>query len=165
LNHKNFLASSLFVLIALTFLSALPCNAQIDNLSEEMQIANNAVEQAFIGILSAEKAGANVTGLLEELNIATELLAQANNSYVSGNLSAAVTYVNQVPLIAQEVTTQATAAKDSAVIANQQVFETTLVFIMIVSILFILSLFLGWCFFKRRYVKKMLAAKPEVISN
>jgi uncharacterized protein YdbL (DUF1318 family) len=59
--------------------------AQTDQAASKLAAANLAVGQAFNGVLGAEKAGANVTGLLVQLNVAEGFLAQAENSYRTGD--------------------------------------------------------------------------------
>ena len=164
---RKFLVANLLVIIMLS--SAISgsgfTTAQTDDITTRWEVASSAVEQAFNAVLSAEKAGANVTGLLEQLTAATGLLAQAENSFRNGDKIAAANYAVQVIPIAQQVAGQATTAEESATVANQHVFEFTVTFVVIGSILFILGLFLVWRLFKRRYVNKMLEAKPEVTNN
>src|SRR5208283_5266619 len=85
--------------------------AQTTQASSELLAANTAVNGAFDAVLAAEKAGANVTGLLAQLNVAEGDLAEAENSYRSGDTNAAVTQADSVLPIAQEVTTAAQSAK------------------------------------------------------
>jgi hypothetical protein len=54
--------------LSLCILCVYPSAAQIDQTTSKLQVANAAVNQAFNGVLDAEKAGANVTGLLAQLN-------------------------------------------------------------------------------------------------
>jgi hypothetical protein len=58
--------------------------AQTDQTASKLQAANTAVEETFNAVLDAEKAGANVTGLLAQLNVAAGVLAQAENSFRTG---------------------------------------------------------------------------------
>jgi hypothetical protein len=164
---RKFLVANLLVILILS--SAISGSsftiAQIDAAIIKLEAASSTVGLAFKAVLSAENAGANVTGLLEQLTVATGLLAQAENSYRTGDKSAASNYAVQVIPIAQQVAGQATTAEKSATAANQHAFEFTIASVVIGSFLFVLSLFLVWRYFKGRYINKMLEAKPEVTNN
>ena len=115
--------------------------------------------------MDAEKAGANVTGLLAQLNVAEDDLAQAENSYRIGDSSTAATQADSVLPIAQQVTTAAQNAKQTAVVSSQNAFWSTIAFTVIGAFVFVLALFLVWRRFKRSYIKSLSEAKPEVNSQ
>ncbi len=163
-NNKLLAAALLTSIALLLFLSASPAIGQTEDASLKIQRANEAIGQAFNGILSAEEVGANVTGLLEQLNVATGLLAQAENSYRTGDASAA-NFADQAVPIAQQVKAQATIVKNSAVSSKQNDLIFTVVFVVIGSELFILGLLFVWRRVKKRYVNEMLESKPEVADN
>ena len=120
------------------------------------------VGQAFNAILDAEKAGANVTGLLVQLNNAAGILAQAENSYRTGDSNITATQADSVLPIAQEVTTAAQDAKQTALVSGQNAFWSTITFTVIGAFVFVLALFLVWRRFKRSYINSLSEAKPEV---
>ena len=136
--------------------------AQTDQTASKLQAANNAVEQAFNAVLDAEKAGANVTGLLAQLNDAAGILAQAEDSYRTGDSNTAAAQADSVLPIAQEVTTAAQVAKQTALVSGQNAFWSTIAFTVIGAFVFVLVLFLVWRRFKRSYISKLHEAKPEV---
>jgi hypothetical protein len=136
--------------------------AQIDQTASKLQAANTAINGAFNAVLEAEKAGANVTGLLVQLNVAVGDLAQAENSYRTGDSSTAEAKVDSVLPIAQEVVTAAQAAKQTVTVSGQNAFWSTIAFTVIVGFVFVLILFLVWRRFKRNYIKNLSDAKPEV---
>ena len=165
MNSKKILSACLLAIVAALILSSATYSiAQTNDLSEKLQTANTSIEQAYDGILSAEEVGANVTGLLEQLNVATGLLAQAENSYRTGDASAA-NFADQAVPIAQQVKAQATILKNSAVSSKQNDLIFTVVFVVIGSELFILGLLFVWRRVKKRYVNEMLESKPEVANN
>ena len=139
--------------------------AQTDQTASKLQAANNVVEQAFNAVLGAEKAGANVTGLLAQLNDAAGILAQAENSYRTGDSNTAAAQADSVLPIAQEVTTAAQDAKQTALVSSQNAFWSTIAFTVIGAFVFVLALFLVWRWFKRSYIKSLSDAKPEVNSQ
>ncbi len=139
--------------------------AQTDQTSSKLQAANTAVNQAFNAVLAAEKAGANVTGLLAQLNVAEGDLAQAENSYRTGDSNTAAAQADSVLPIAQQVTTAAQNAKQTAIVSGQNAFWSTIAFTVIGAFVFVLALFLVWRWFKRRYINNLSQAKPEVNSQ
>ena len=139
--------------------------AQTYQTASKLQAANTAVEQAFNAVLDAEKAGANVTYLLAQLNDAEGILAQAENSYRTGDSNTAAIQADSVLPIAQEVTTAAQDAKQTALVSGQNAFWYTIAFTVIGAFVFVLVLFLVWRRFKRSYINSLSEAKPEVSSQ
>jgi hypothetical protein len=130
-----------------------------------LQAANTAVEQAFNAVLDSEKAGANVNGLLTLLNVAAGDLAQAENSYHSGDSNKAIAQVGIVSQITQEVTNSAQNAKHTALVSRQQTFWFTIAFSVIESSVLILILSLVWRRLKRGYMEKVPSLTHEVALN
>jgi predicted PurR-regulated permease PerM len=148
------------------YLYGVPSTAgQTDQVEAKLQAANNTVTYAFNAVLDAEKAGANVTELLNQLNDATRILAQAENLYRTGDYSTAAIKADSVLPIAQEVTTAAQSAKQTALVSGQNAFWSTIAFTVIGAFVFVLVLFLVWRRFKRSYVNNLSQAKPEVTAN
>jgi len=139
--------------------------AQTDQTASKLQAANNAVEQAFNAVLDAEKAGASVTGLLAQLNVAEGDLVQAENAYRTGDSNTAIAEANSVLPIAQQVTTAAQNAKQTATVSGKNAFWSTIAFTVIGAVVFVLALFLVWRRIKRSYLKSLSEAKPEAISQ
>ena len=133
-NYCKLLATVLFVFLTLgsCLYSGHYVLAQTDQAASKLQAANNAVEQALNAVLGAEKAGANITGLLAQLNVAGGDLAQAENSYRTGNFSAAEIRANNVLPIAQGVTGLAQNAKQTALVSAQDGFWFTISFLELV---------------------------------
>jgi CHASE3 domain sensor protein len=139
--------------------------AQTDQTASKLQAANTAVEQAFNAVLDAEKAGANVKDLLAQLNTAEGDLAQAENSYRTGDFTTASTKADSVLPIAQQVKTSAQEAKQNALVSGQNALFITIVLTVDGVFVFLLVLFLVWRWFKRRYIKSLSEAEPEVNSQ
>ena len=126
--------------------------------------ANTATEQAFNAVFDAEKTGANVTSLLRQLDNATNILAQAENSYRTGDFNAADAQADSVFPITQEVTTAAHNAKQTSLASKQNAVVSMIAFTVIGAFVFVNALFIVWLWFKRRYVKSLYNSKPEVNS-
>ena len=163
----KFFAVTLFVFLALgsCLFSEHYVFAQTDPTASKLQAANTVVEGAFNAVLGAEKAGANVTSLLDQLNNAEAILAEAENSYRTGDSNTAAAQADSVLPIAQEVTVSAQSARQTAIVSGQNAFWSTIVFTVIGAFVFVLALFLVWRWFKRRYINNLSQAKPEVNSQ
>lgn len=163
--NQSIVALMIMLVFSLCFLSVQQAIAQTDQASSKLQAANVAVEQAFNAVLDAEKAGANVTGLLVQINTAQGILAQAENSYRTGNTNQAATQSDNVLRIAQQITTSAQNAKQDAIMSIQNNFWWTITFTVVGALVFLEVLILFWFWFKRRYVRNLSDAKPELVSN
>ncbi len=153
------------LMLSVCILSVPQASGQTDQSTSKLQAANTAVNQAFNAVLDAEKVGANVTDLLTRINTAQGILAQAENSYRSGDTNTAATQANTVLLIAHQVTTAAQNAKQEAIMSNQNNYWFTIAFSVVGMIMFLEVLVLFWLWFKRRYIKNLSEAKPELVSN
>jgi CHASE3 domain sensor protein len=165
-NIKQSIVALLIILtFSVCFVSVQQAIAQTDQATSKLQAANDAVNQAFNAVLDAEKAGANVTDLLVQINTAQSILAQAENSYRTGNTNKAATQSDNVLPIAQQITFIAQNAKQEAIKTIQNNFYWTIAFTVISMIIFLEVLILFWLWFKRRYIRNLSEAKPEVVSN
>jgi predicted PurR-regulated permease PerM len=165
--HRKLSSVTLLAIIMLTicFIFTHPAVAQIDQTTSNLQAANTAVNQAFNAVSDAEKAGANVTNLLTQLNSATGILAQAENSYRTGDFNTAATQADSVIPIAQQVTTAAQNAKQTASVSSQNGFRYSISLTLISAFVFVLVLFLVWRRLRRGYIKNLYEGKPELISQ
>ena len=155
----------LFFVVSACFFSSWFVVAQTSQTGSKLQAASTAVNQAFTSVLAAEKAGANVTSLLDQLNNANSLLAQAENANTAGNNSTAVNDANAVIPITQQVTTSAQNAKENTQVSSRNAFWSTIAATIVSAVVFVLVLFVVWRWFKRRYIKGLSEAKPEVMGN
>ena len=155
-------ATLVALVLSLCFIGVYEAAAQTDQAESKLQAANTAIERAFGGVLAAGKAGGNVTGLLVQLNSAEGLLAEAENSYRTGDSSAAASQADSVLPIAQGVATAAQNLRQTAAVSSQNNFLSLTALTVVALFFFVLDLFLVWVLFKRGYVKNLLKAKPEV---
>jgi hypothetical protein len=138
--------------------------AQTGQPESKLEAANKAVEQAFKAVLDAEQAGANVTGLLSRLNVAGDLLAQAEIAVRKGDSGAGVKAYSAFS-IAAEVKAAAATARNKALKDGANALWSSIVFPAEGAIVFGLALFLVWSWLRRRHIRDMLEAKPEVSSQ
>jgi CHASE3 domain sensor protein len=164
-NHCKLSSITLLALLVMCscFFGVYPSIAQTDQAASKLQAANTAVNQAFNAVLDAETTGANVTDLLAQINTVYGILAQAENSYRTGDTIAASTQADSVLPIAQQVTLDAQNAKQNAIASNQNANMSTIALTVIGVFVFVLVLFLVWHKFKRTYIKSLSEAKPEVV--
>jgi hypothetical protein len=157
----------LFVILILSicFLGLNTAFAQTNQANSKLQVANQSVNQAFNAVLDAEKAGANVTDLLSQLNNATNILAGAENSYRAGDINATIAKANSLLPITQEITINAQFLKHSATVNGQNNFWSTIIFTIVIAVVFVLVLFFIWCRFKRKYINRLSESKPEVTNQ
>jgi hypothetical protein len=130
-------------------------------MTQQIQLANTAVEQAFNNVLDAEKAGANVTNLLNQLNSAMDFLAQAENAYRHGDTNTATTDAVAVFPIVQQVNADAQTAKEATLTVAQTTFWMTIVYVTISAVVFVVAVFAVWRWFKERYINGLSERKPE----
>jgi CHASE3 domain sensor protein len=159
------IALLVMLILSTCLLGVYPTIAQTDPAASKLQSANTAVNRAFNAVLDAETAGANVTDLLAQINTADGILAQAENSYRTGDINTASTQADSVLPMAQQVTNDAQSAKQTAIVSNQNTFLSTIALTIIGVFLFILVLFLVWRRFKQNYINRLSESKPEVVSQ
>jgi len=127
--------------------------------------ADDALKLAFKRVLDAEGAGANVSSLMSDLDEAGEFLAEAEISYRNGNLADALGLADRCSGLAEAVSIEAVALKDSALADSQRVFQSTIIFSTGGTFAFVAVLVLSWFWFKRAHARKLLGMKCEVASD
>ncbi len=139
--------------------------AQTDAIQVNLQTANNRLNQAFSDVVEAEKAGANVTSLLVQLNGAADLLAQAENTYRSGDITDVQAKVDSVVATAGQVSSLAQTAQTDAKASGQTGLVLTVAFSAVGSIVLVFVLFWVWRILKGSYIKRIGDMKPEVVGD
>ncbi len=135
------------------------------NETESIQAADASINQAFTNVLAAEKAGGDVTQLMSQLNTAGALLAEAENTYNSGNLENVTSLANNARSISNQVNSDAIGLRNSSIIQSQNSSLFTVVFSVISTIIFIAVMFLFWRRLKNGSNRKFLSSKPMVAEN
>jgi uncharacterized membrane protein len=102
---------------------------------------------------------------LTQLSDVADILAQAENSYRTGDFNKAAVQADSVIPIAHEVTISAQDVHKTALVSTQNTFWFTIAFTVIGSSVFVLILSLVWRRFKRGYLKQLLDLTPEVVEN
>ena len=151
------LAVTILVLLTIgsCFHSGYNAFAQTEQTASKLEKASVAIKQAFNAILDAEIAGANVTALLDQLNNAATIFAQAENTKRAGNSTAAEVQADSVLPIAEEVTTLAQDAKQTALVSGQNAVWSTIAFTIIAGFVFVVS--------PRRHVRGVLRPHHDIV--
>ena len=138
------------LLLSACFLDVHAVSAQADQVQTKLQVANDAVNQAFNEIAEAENAGANISALLNQLNYALGLLSEAEISNRTGDKDAVLTKVDCLVPIAQEITNSANKLQQMSVASRLDAMYYTIEITVIIVALFILMLLVTWRLIKNR---------------
>jgi len=127
--------------------------------------AEGVLTSAYEAVLEAEGAGANVSALVARLSEAGDLLAQAQVSYRLGDFDGAARFADLCGEIGEEVKVEALELRDLAVEEAVQRFRWTMIGSILGMAIIVGVSFLGWRAFKRRYHRRVLGVRPEVVSD
>jgi hypothetical protein len=100
-----------------------------------------------------------------KLNQAGVFLAQAEMAYRNGDSDKATENAKQCLITLQGVSVEASASMDSALANSQQVFWQGVTISTIGAVAFLAVLAFVWCWFSRRYLRKLLRMKTEVVPD
>lgn len=164
--RRNILRYPLVFLFVLILIASYPLQlVKADGETSSIDAANSSINQAFNNVLAAEQAGGNVTDLLYKLNSAGELLASAENSLRSGSKTNVAVDAQNAKVIANQVNDDAIALRAESLSASQVNFCLTLTFSVMGAVVFSLSLWLAWRWFKNRFMNRLLGMKPKVVED
>ena len=127
--------------------------------------AEETLASAFEAVLDAEMAGANVSGLLGRLNLGGEYLAEAYVWYrleVSENASR---FADLCFEVVGDVRGEAVELRDEAKSLGEADFVVKMVGSAVGVIVVVVVGFVVWRGFRRRYCRRVLGLRPEVVSG
>jgi hypothetical protein len=158
----KFLVVSVFVfsLVSVSFPWVSATNG--DAVSLEVAGAEEALVLAYNAVLEAEEAGANVSSLLDKLSAGGDYLAEAYIYVRLGDSERAGRLAGFCVEVASDVESEAVLLGDEAARLERadvlvRVFGSTVGVVAVV-----VSGFVLWELFKRRYCEKVLKLRPEV---
>ena len=127
--------------------------------------ADYSMIQAHEAVLDAEEAGADVSALLDRLNVAGEYLAEAHVCYRLGDLENATRFAGLCFDIVEGAKSEAVELKN-----EKHGLLVASLFVRIVGsyvgvMVVVLLGYVIWLVFKRRYQRRVLGLKPEVIPD
>ncbi len=127
--------------------------------------AEDVMFSAYQAVRDAEMAGADISGFSELLRDALQLLAQAHTSFRVGDFGSAVQFANLTGVIGKEVKVKAFRLGDlQRGVPVWQMWWAMVQSLFAVLIVVLLS-FWSWRVFKRLYLRRVSAMKPEVASD
>jgi len=127
--------------------------------------AESAIELGYQAVVAAEAAGANVSGLLEELNVGAEILASAKMFYRVGSFDFAVYFADVCYAAVINVAARADEVGGLAEVDGKwRLYLTVGASTLGVGCVVFGGIF-GWRWFKRRYYRRVLERKPEVVTD
>ena len=133
--------------------------------SSAVDRAEAAVASAYEAVLDAEEAGADISGLLARLNVAGEYLAEAHIWHRLGDFDEAARFADLCYDAVEDVRNEAYMLKSEAhgLWVADLVVRMTGSMVGVVVVVFLS--FWGWRVFKRRYSRRVLELRPEVVSG
>jgi len=154
----SFLASQFFVAAAFSQVSK-------DEAASALANCESVLVSAYRTVLEAEQAGVNVSGLLVRLNDAGERLGKAEAAYRLEDFEATINLANNCSEIGNTVKLEADELRLKAYGPRYTDvwFKLTASIVGIVFVGF--GSFWAWRIFKRRYYRRLLEMKPEVVSG
>jgi hypothetical protein len=125
--------------------------------------AEVAAASAYEAVLDAEEAGVDISGLLAELNVAGRYLAQAHVWLGLGDFDEATRFADLCYDVVVDVRNEAYGLKNEGhgLWVNDSVVRMTGSIVGVVVVVFVG--FVVWRVFKRRYRRRVLGLRPEVV--
>jgi hypothetical protein len=127
--------------------------------------AEVAVASAYEAVLDAEVAGADVSGLLDRLSVAGGYLAEANVWLGLGDFDEAVRLAGLCVDAVDGVSAEAFGLEGEAHALWASDVVVRLVVSMVGVVVVVFLGFVVWRLFKRRYSRRVLGLRPEVVSG
>jgi hypothetical protein len=125
--------------------------------------ADYSMVQAHEALLDAEEAGADVSGLLDRLDVAGEYLAGANIWYRLGDFENATHFASLCFDVVEEVRKEAYRLKDDAYGLWVAGLLVRIIGSFVGVVVVVLLGYVVWRAFKRRYQRRVLGLKLEVV--
>ena len=133
-----------------------------DDVPLEVADAEEALVLAYDSVLEAEEAGADVSSLLGMLNVGEDYLAEAYAHLRLGDSEGAVHLAGFCVQVVDEVEVEAILLREEAARSERADVLGRMFGSAVGVVAVVVSAFLFWGFFKRRYYSKVLKMRPEV---
>jgi len=162
---SKLLMVSALLLFLLPFFTLLVSASSEDVVTLALTEAEETLASTHEAVLEAEQAGANVSGLLDKLNLGAEYLAEAYVWYRLGVSENASRFAGLCYEVVGGVSSEAVELRDEA----KRLGDADFVVNMIGSVVGVISVFVfcsvAWLVFRRRYRRRVLGLRPEVVSG
>jgi hypothetical protein len=127
--------------------------------------AEAEVASAYEAVLDAEEAGADVSGLLAELNVAGGYLAEAHVWLGLGDFDNATRLADLCYDVVEGVEGEAFGLESEAHALGVTDSVVRMVGSMVGVVVVVFLGFVVWRVFRRRYCRRVLGLRPEVVSG
>ncbi len=158
---KLFAISALLLLVCFPWVSG----SSADDAALTITQAEETLASAYEAVLEAEQVGANVSGLLSRLNLGGDYLAEAYLWYHLGVSENASRFAGLCHEVGGDVRSDALELRDEAKRLGEADFVVKIYGSVVAVIVVVVLCSVVWLVFKRRYRKRVLRLRPEVISS
>jgi len=160
-----FLILSVSVFVVPVFVSAALGADGEDVVVSAIDRAEESVVSAYEAVLDAEEVGADVSELLDRLNVAGEYLAEARVCLGLGDFDEAVRLADLCYDVVEGVEGEAFGLESEAHALGVTDSVVRMVGSMVGVVVVVFLGFVFWRVFKRRYSKRVLGMRSEVVSG
>lgn len=127
--------------------------------------AGYSLEQVYGDVLNAEEVGADVSGLLDRLDVAGKYLAEAHIWYRLGAFENSTYFAGLCYEVVEEARGEVYIIKNEAYELWVAALFFRIIGPFIAVVLVVLLGYVVWRAFKRRYQRRVLGMKLEMVSN
>lgn len=127
--------------------------------------AEQAVAEAYGAVLEAEEAGADVSGLLDQLDVAGKHLALARMCLGVGDFDGAVENADLCVEALEGIVWDAVFLRREAVRESGERSWMAIGGSVVGVVVVTAGCWFGWGFFKKRYYRRVLNRRPEVLKG
>ena len=155
----------LVVLSNVASMQLVPVIASRDDARASIGSAEQALLDAYQGVLAAESAGADVTTLVETLNEALDLLSQARESLDIGDYSSSLGYASQSKQLSDQVISEAAQLKVQAEGMSQFWAIASIVGVPLVLVVLGAACYYGYKILRKRSVEGIMKKRIKVLKK
>ena len=164
-SRSKLLTCSVFLLLLLQVTTTLVSAVDEEAVNLELADAEEALVSAYDAVLEAEESGANVSSLLVRLNVGGGYLTEAYVWYRLGALEDASSLAVLSSEIVGDVESEAVELRDEVERLGEAGFVAKIYSSAIGVVVVVVLGFVVWRVFRNRYNRKLLALRPEVVSD
>jgi len=159
---SKFFVFSVFLFLLLSVSIRWVSAVDEDVVALDIAEAEEVLGSAYGAVLEAEEAGANVSGLFVRLDVGGEYLAEAYVWYRLGVYESASRFAGLCRDVVGDVRSEAFELRDEAERLGEADFVVNMIGSVVGVIVVVVSGFVVWRVFRRRYRKRVLGLRPEV---
>jgi len=127
--------------------------------------AEDAIKSAYLSLLESERVGGDISELVELLNTALEYQFKANRALELGDFYTAINLDQKVIQISNEILNTDINLISVAKYLEEVNFRNQVLLSLGVTLSTIFLGFLSWRFFKKYYIRNLMASSLEVSAD